>query len=283
MKYGYYFKKIRKRRGLTIREIASNDVPISSISRFENETSDMYFGNVMTLLSNLGSSIDELLNEIDMDESSIHIESLRALFSTNEIKQLIRIYKDELAAYSENKNPVTLAIATVARIRIQKINHENISQYDLNFLNNILFKTNYWGEIEFYIFGSVADLLESSVLMRYTQSAVDYLKGNYSAFYSRNDLALSTLLNSISIFIFQKDMKSSRYLLDEIEPLIEKSDIFSDRLVFEFLKEIWEVKFLETKKDLKASDLSSYLIAEQLNARDLIEYFEEGFNSLLKN
>ncbi|MDR2661171.1 MAG: hypothetical protein LBC17_03980 [Lactobacillaceae bacterium] len=243
--YGNYFKKIRKRRGFTLKQVSNGIVPPSSISRFENGESDMYFGNVVSALGHMGSSLEELLTELDELNDAYYIDSIKLIISEQNVKKLITIKNHHISMFEVANNPLDAALYKLARIHINHLQNIKINQSDLDDLNDFLFASEDWGEFEYYIFGIIAEFLNTKTLINYSEN-IFYGEKKFRLS-SISDVALSSVLHTIFLLIIRNEITNAKYFLDNIEQITINADILSDRIIYSFYREITEYKIRDQK------------------------------------
>lgn len=187
---GSIFKKIRKEKGLTLKEMQTNNLSISQLSKIENGENIPSADEFILLLDNnylhskalIGTKYDEYGN-------TENITSLKEL--SIEAQNLFQKYGD---IYFQHIHLQIEALLTL----IDTNNHYETSREFLLQIKEYFLKVNNWGDYELYLLSNYLFMFEIDDAIFFGNIAIKIIEKNYK-FY-RNQSNARVLLNNLTMY-----------------------------------------------------------------------------------
>ena len=161
MDLGELFRELRIARGLKLKDVASDKLSVSQLSKFENGQTMLSSDKLLVAISGIHMNFSEFgyaLNNYQEPEFFKLGEKIAALHSKQDIdglKKLLVTYKgyESFDVY----NRLNLLVIKVAIHSLD--NGSLITDEDKKFLTNYLYEIEAWTEYELYIFGNTMSIL----------------------------------------------------------------------------------------------------------------------------
>lgn len=201
---GSIFKKIRKEKGLTLKEMQTNNLSISQLSKIENGENIPSADKFIEILSLLNLKYDEFI--LLLDNNYLHskaligtkyaeygnaenITSLKEL--SIEAQNLFQKYGD---IYFQHIHLQIEALLTL----IDTNNHYETSREFLLQIKEYFLKVNNWGDYELYLLSNCLFMFEIDDAIFFGNIAIKIIEKNYK-FY-RNQSNARVLLNNLTMY-----------------------------------------------------------------------------------
>lgn len=278
--YGQQFKKIRKRLNLSLKDVASNIVSISTLSRWENGKEDMLFTKLLQLLQKVDTTPLEFFSYLPVSHSnSIDFEHQIALLQlNNDTISLYKIYLNNISNYHKTKNNLYLLHGIIAAdifygLTNKKIAKDAYIQEAYAILSDDL-ECNYK---TIKLLGNTVRLLPTNKVYAITNlllNNIDHIKDKSLRNYH---FAWMTILNAF-ITLIMKDSASALKLSRKIELLSIPNDqpLISIRKHFFMLL----IKF-KTQSNSDSTEIEKYIqTLKELDLTAIAESFENIFSEL---
>ena len=203
MDLGELFRELRIARGLKLKDVASDKLSVSQLSKFENGQTMLSSDKLLVAISGIHMNFSEFgyaLNNYQEHEFFKLGEKIAALHSKQDIdglKKLLVTYKgyESFDVY----NRLNLLVIKVAIHSLD--NGSLITDEDKKFLTNYLYEIEAWTEYELYIFGNTMSILSDSDLI-FLGKAFEERSKLYSSLTSHKKSAEIAFLNLILILIY---------------------------------------------------------------------------------
>lgn len=128
LKYNKCYKKIRKNKGITQEKICSKYISRSTLSKFENEKSNISLDLYIYLLDSIDMSHEEfnyIANDYVKDTKTDIIESFFSIMSNHEVSKLKKL-KEKCNVYLSKKSSIAISnISEVISSQLQLLNCKN--------------------------------------------------------------------------------------------------------------------------------------------------------------
>ncbi|RNA66909.1 helix-turn-helix domain-containing protein [Alteribacter keqinensis] len=190
-RYGQTLRKIRKQKGLSMKELAGDSLSVSFLSKFERGESDISLTLIDQLLSRLHVSYDEFLY-IHHDYSNRTIDSFFHRVNQAYMEQNIGKL-EQLAEVEENQNHLIL-LELYGNI----LKNESSDDLQLNpdSLFDYLFSVEVWGYYELKLYKSTMLLMNPDMVLNLSHTA--FKKGKrYHSFKDYKNVMASIFLSTI--------------------------------------------------------------------------------------
>ena len=228
MDLGELFRELRIARGLKLKDVASDKLSVSQLSKFENGQTMLSSDKLLVAISGIHMNFSEFgyaLNNYQEPEFFKLGEKIAALHSKQDIdglKKLLVTYKgyESFDVY----NRLNLLVIKVAIHSLD--NGSLITDEDKKFLTNYLYEIEAWTEYELYIFGNTMSILSDSDLI-FLGKAVEERSKLYSSLTSHKKSAEIAFLNLILILIERKEIYYVRYFMSKLEEILNYQDMFA--------------------------------------------------------
>jgi len=202
MDLGELFRELRIARGLKLKDVASDKLSVSQLSKFENGQTMLSSDKLLVAISGIHMNFSEFgyaLNNYQEPEFFKLGEKIAALHSKQDIdglKKLLVTYKgyESFDVY----NRLNLLVIKVAIHSLD--NGSLITDEDKKFLTNYLYEIEAWTEYELYIFGNTMSILSDSDLI-FLGKAFEERSKLYSSLTSHKKSAEIAFLNLILILL----------------------------------------------------------------------------------
>ena len=228
MDLGELFRELRIARGLKLKDVASDKLSVSQLSKFENGQTMLSSDKLLVAISGIHMNFSEFgyaLNNYQEPEFFKLGEKIAALHSKQDIdglKKLLVTYKgyESFDVY----NRLNLLVIKVAIHSLD--NSSLITDEDKEFLTNYLYEIEAWTEYELYIFGNTMSILSDSDLI-FLGKAFEERSKLYSSLTSHKKSAQIAFLNLILILIERKEIYYVRYFMSKLEEILNYQDMFA--------------------------------------------------------
>lgn len=228
MDLGELFRELRIARGLKLKDVASDKLSVSQLSKFENGQTMLSSDKLLVAISGIHMNFSEFgyaLNNYQEPEFFKLGEKIAALHSKQDIdglKKLLVTYKgyESFDVY----NRLNLLVIKVAIHSLD--NGSLITDGDKKFLTNYLYEIEAWTEYELYIFGNTMSILSDSDLI-FLGKAFEERSKLYSSLTSHKKSAEIAFLNLILILIERKEIYYVRYFISKLEEILNYQDMFA--------------------------------------------------------
>ena len=228
MDLGELFRELRIARGLKLKDVASDKLSVSQLSKFENGQTMLSSDKLLVAISGIHMNFSEFgyaLNNYQEPEFFKLGEKIAALHSKQDIdglKKLLVTYKgyESFDVY----NRLNLLVFKVAIHSLD--NGSLITDEDKKFLTNYLYEIEAWTEYELYIFGNTMSILSDSDLI-FLGKAFEERSKLYSSLTSHKKSAEIAFLNLILILIERKEIYYVRYFMSKLEEILNYQDMFA--------------------------------------------------------
>lgn len=228
MDLGELFRELRIARGLKLKDVASDKLSVSQLSKFENGQTMLSSDKLLVAISGIHMNFSEFgyaLNNYQEPEFFKLGEKIAALHSKQDIdglKKLLVTYKgyESFDVY----NRLNLLVIKVAIHSLD--NGSLITDEDKKFLTNYLYEIEAWTEYELYIFGNTMSILSDSDLI-FLGKVFEERSKLYSSLTSHKKSAEIAFLNLILILIERKEIYYVRYFMSKLEEILNYQDMFA--------------------------------------------------------
>lgn len=228
MNLGELFHELRIARGLKLKDIASDELSISQLSKFENGQTTLSSYKLLVAISGIHMSLSEFgyaLNnyqEPAFFKLGKRIAEFHSKQDIDSLKKMQVTYKryESFDVY----NRLNLLVIKVAIYSLD--NSYPITDEDKEFLTNYLYEIEAWTEYELYIFGNTMSILSNNDLIFLGKAFEDRSK-LYSSLTSHKKSAEIAFLNLILILIERKKVYYARYFISKLEATLNYQDMFA--------------------------------------------------------
>jgi len=221
---GLQFRKLRIQRHLTLREVATDIVSVSLLSRFERGDADIHIHQLLSILDRIGVSLVEFASEIDSNNgSSGTFEDLvKKAYERNDSKALAMMALIKIKSYHDSgKFYLLYEGATAANCYADLTGNVLLNKQDRLIIESRLSDTVYWGIQEIRMFSNVTLLIPCSLALSMSLLLCDELPELSKQSYIAVDEAWTVLLNVLYSLMLRRNTNSASKLWNRLkgEPL----------------------------------------------------------------
>lgn len=222
--YGRVYKRLRKKYGMTLSEASSGIVDAATLSRWENDKGEMYFGNVIELLKKINMYPDEFImiakKETNKERDAV-IEKLKKIYLSKDSKGLYDLAQIQLKKYQETIKEIDLFLAVTICCMYQDLTGKSILSDELKVkLYSIFDNVQSWNEYYSRAFGNVVEAIDNERIFQYMKKIVIAVNKISNTDAKRKNCMIVALLNA-----YTKLIKSDIKLAKKAKVLLENLDI----------------------------------------------------------
>ncbi|MBD5429939.1 Rgg/GadR/MutR family transcriptional regulator [Lactobacillus sp.] len=209
---GPKFRKIRKSKKLTMKQISGEIISKSSLSRWERGEQDISLATFYKLLD----EIHVFSEEASSKELIQFISKVSDLYRKDEIKQLKNISQALLKQYAKDRSYETLIKVTTVCDLYMDLSDEDLTDTKFKHILTLqVCRIKTWYKQDLFLFANSQFFLESPVIYKKAYSLIE-------AVYNMTvvpDLESRALLNAVFVLLKKKDLTHAETLLNSIKEL----------------------------------------------------------------
>ena len=231
------------------------------------------------LLNKLNTSFDEFLiiNRGFSDyDFKIMINEVRDSTASNDIQNIIKI----LESY-QNKDKSTLKNFEITLLKSILNNYSKDiypSKSELEELVDYLFKVEHWGYYEISLFGNCFRQLTYQTIFLLTKELLNKIR-YYIRAESNKRLVIQLTINCLIVSIDKGHFKNARYLLKEVEHLLNNETSFYEKTVFIYASGY--LLYKEGNLDGKDKMLDALKVLKILSEDKFYKNYIEHYNKIV--
>ncbi|WP_197025126.1 helix-turn-helix domain-containing protein [Paucisalibacillus sp. EB02] len=206
MAYGKTLRKIRKQKGITLKELADGICSISFLSKFERTDSDITLGLMTSVLEKLMLSFDEFLyihHDFQPNKLEQFFKSVNTAYMNRNAKLLKELKNEEMKKWKrygvETYHWNALMIMMLGQIVDEQFIDEDFEENDIRLLSDYLFRVEVWGYYELALYNGTLLLLETDMVIMLSRTA--YQKSNRFKDFNKVKDAITTVLFNTIIYL----------------------------------------------------------------------------------
>ena len=171
---GQILKKIREAKGLSLYNVANDEISTSQLSRFENGYTDITLSKLLSVLKTLDVSLEEFMylgrGFHKMSNFEV-IDKINNYFYKNNSPALRRLL---INCTEKEKEKLSKKLTIILiKLKLQEIEKDNIvTSEEIDFISDYLFSIDIWGEYELELFSSTMEIFCQSSIMILTKEMV---------------------------------------------------------------------------------------------------------------
>lgn len=231
---GFEFRKVRKARGLTIKEVSEGIVSTATLSRWERGKHDLAVSTYYKLLDRLNVLADEVTP--NADDLFNFVTEVGLLMLPNNVKALRDKSRTLLLEYSRNKtlsNLLRAAIACSCYLDLSSVDlTDDVFKSELTLQLYKLKENKNWYKSDLILFCNAQFLLNPKIIYNLAQTLINNVFEKDIVF----DGPVAALLNSIYTLIKKKDLTDAKKLLNATAQIKYSPNNYSAEYRLEFYK-----------------------------------------------
>ncbi|QHW36729.1 helix-turn-helix domain-containing protein [Staphylococcus ursi] len=237
--YGKTFRKIRKSRGVKLKDISKMGVSVSQLSRFEKGETNLTISKFILILNEIMIPLDEFMNEAhDLRNNSLNerFEHLNCFIIENDISCMKQLLLEEIKKNTHRSRFYQLNLILI-KIRLQVLTGElYYTKEDLANLIDYLFSTEYWGYYELHLFTNTLDVINHETMMLLSREIVSRTE-SYNKILLHRRMFSAMLLHGYMTCIERGKMKDAYFFEKCIERCVFTETEIYEKLVFQYAKQ----------------------------------------------
>lgn len=277
---GELFKEMRLARGLKLKDIASDNLTVSQLSKFENGYNMLSADRLLKAIEGLHMSFAEFgmaMNHYDVDDLTKLSYRISQSRQRNDVAGLQELLKE----YSEPQNLPMYQFLEYVLIQnnLQSLGGEyQITKEEIDRVTQYFYNVEIWTGYDLFIFGNTMDLYSTDDLIFIAKS----LWQDSQKFINLSNYRVGIkgfLVNIIAVFIERNENYYAQYYLERLSSMLHYQDVL-EKIFIEFYN-----RFLQCKANHFASDqdmLNFFTSLELLGAKDFAQSLSHQY-ILLKN
>ncbi|MBP2619956.1 Rgg family transcriptional regulator [Streptococcus panodentis] len=232
MELGELYKELRMARGLKLKDVASDNLSISQLSKFENGQSMLSADKLFVAIEGINMTLMEFGHAFNNYEDRAFFklgDQIAQLHARQDIEGLKRLLK--VLESKEDKKVYDNLNLLIVKENIHFLDRSfEIKKEEVEFLTSYLYGIDEWTEYEIFLFGNTLSLLSNSDLVFLGKEFVKRDKF-YRSIPTHQTAAKLTLSNLIFVLIERREFDYVTYFLDILEDSVD----YEDMLIITFL------------------------------------------------
>ena len=205
---GALLKKIRLSKNLTLKELASDYLSVSFLSKFERGESDISLSRFFLLLDKLDVSIEEFYGILSQDNPTHTeklLESASKAYYQNDILLLQKYAGEERHKFELTQDKSFLYNSIMLESFLVSVSNKEVDENKVRELTDYLFSIEQWGKRELIILGNSMSFISTQTLNVLTKEIV-YRTRLFGKSDSNQRIRLSLLINAAYEFLRRDEL-----------------------------------------------------------------------------
>ena len=215
---GALLKKIRLSKNLTLKELASDYLSVSFLSKFERGESDISLSRFFLLLDKLDVSIEEFYGILYQDNPTHTerlLESASKAYYQNDVLSLQKYVGEERHKFELTQDKSFLYNSIMLESFLASVSNKEVDENKVRELTDYLFSIEQWGKRELIIFGNSMSTQTLNILTK----EIVYRTSLFGNSDSNQRIRLSLLINAAYEFLQRDELDFAKYYLDLVNDI----------------------------------------------------------------
>lgn len=280
MDIGSTLHKIRKDKGLTLKEVAGEVISVSHLSRVEKGENKLSTDEFFLVLENLNTTVEEFQFIRGNDRESYQKEILEEIVEAMNHRDIKKL--KDIEGELKQKSYAPYSFEQFMLIGIENVySGFNQKAFDGSFFLDYLMQVENWGKLELNIFMLFAITLPSETIVNLMDTAIKKCQF-YGKLRGHELMPLHLLQNVFTTFLFLGEIKHAEMILHRVETdYLLKNDSIQEHLGWEFNKGLLHFKKGEIEKGKRCCERTIQL-SERLGKEDRANNFRRRLEQWLK-
>lgn len=271
--YGKYFKQLRKKQDISLKDAAANVISASQLSRWENGRSNISFETVINLLDNIHIRANEFIMYCNLNPTNSLTHKIFNAYQRKDITELKHLTLKQIKQSKTSKNRFDLFLAVAAaNFYFDLTNIRLISKFDILKVKSILSSTSYWDYYYISAWGNTLAFYDPTFNFKIASRILTILKNQTTLEFGMEYYTWCTILNAL-IRIIPENIELAKKLSLKINKVSIPNSFLSIQLKKRFMDIYIKYQLHESDKE----ELNKFLYSlENLRLIDLkneLEYF----------
>ncbi len=282
---GEVFKKLRTNRHISLKQIATEEVSVSQLSRFESGKSDISLSKFLIALDNLNIEVDEFIDTVNNYQRTEQIKFMSALVPLEyerNVEGFRKMMLEEEEKFKKNPDVYRYHLNVILLQGFICKCDESIP-FPKKYINEIadyLFTTEEWNYYEIILIGNLYLFIDIPLLHKMGQEIIKRQEF-YREIGSQKSVVMITLLNIFETCVYRGALDVADYYKQETIKLItDETDLYK-RTIHLFLSGMLDYK--EGKKEKGIEEMNKAIkIFEWVGSENLANNYKKDFEKYVK-
>ena len=196
--YGKYFKQLRKKQDISLKDAAANVISTSQLSRWENGRSNISFETVINLLDNIHIRANEFIMYCKLNPTNSLTHKIFNAYQRKDITELKHLTLKQIKQSKTSKNRFDLFLAVAAaNFYFDLTNIRLISKFDILKVKSILSSTSYWDYYYISAWGNTLAFYDPTFNFKIASRILTILKNQTTLEFGTEYYTWCTILNAL--------------------------------------------------------------------------------------
>lgn len=279
---GSVIRKVRKSKGLTLKQVAGSELSVAFLSKVERGDSDISLNNFLSVLHALNVSWDEFFyvaHGYQPDNRSIFMENVKKYALEDNVYGLQRLQPSEATAHNHESNYHHFNVIFIELI-IARIKHEQFNKEYVTEIQTYLLNVEDWGMYELTLFNNVMFCFSTSILKLLSDTAIKKTI-SYRRLPKYEELLMSLVCNEMEIMLQQKNLEQAQKIVLQSSEIHRETRISLSNMKFNFLKGVllmYQGNFDHGKEIVVGIINACYVLGDDSLANSFENYLNEYTN-----
>ncbi len=271
--YGKYFKQLRKKKDVSLKDAAANVISTSQLSRWENGRSNISFETVINLLDNIHIRANEFIMYCNLNPTNSLTHKIFNAYQRKDIIELKHLTLKQINQSKTSKNRFDLFLAVAAaNFYFDLTNIRLISKFDILKVKSILSSTSYWNYYYISVWGNTLAFYDPTFNFKIASRILTILKNQTTLEFGTEYYTWCTILNAL-IRIIPEKIELAKKLSLKINKVSIPNSFLSIRLKKRFMDIYIKYQLHESDKEELNKFLYSLENLQLIDLKNELEYF----------
>ena len=271
--YGKYFKQLRKKQDVSLKDAAANVISTSQLSRWENGRSNISFETVINLLDNIHIRANEFIMYCNLNPTNSLTHKIFNAYQRKDITELKRLTLRQIKQSKISKNRFDLFLAVAAaNFYFDLTNIRLISKFDILKVKSILSSTSYWNYYYISVWGNTLAFYDPTFNFKIASRILTILKNQTTLEFGTEYYTWCTILNAL-IRIIPENIELAKKLSLKINKVSIPNSFLSIRLKKIFMDIYIKYQLHESDKEELNKFFYSLENLQLIDLKNELEYF----------
>ncbi|MCT7790059.1 MAG: helix-turn-helix domain-containing protein [Lactobacillus crispatus] len=271
--YGKYFKQLRKKQDISLKDAAANVISASQLSRWENGRSNISFETVINLLDNIHIRANEFIMYCNLNPTNSLTHKIFNAYQRKDITELKHLTLKQIKQSKTSKNRFDLFLAVAAaNFYFDLTNIRLISKFDILKVKSILSSTSYWDYYYISAWGNTLAFYDPTFNFKIASRILTILKNQTTLEFGTEYYTWCTILNAL-IRIIPENIELAKKLSLKINKVSIPNSFLSIQLKKRFMDIYIKYQLHESDKEELNKFLYSLENLQLIDLKNELEYF----------
>jgi len=242
-KYGKTFREIRKQKNLTLQYIAKDIMSVSMISKFERDEADVTLSRIIPILDRMNVTLEEFLythNEFKKSEFRETLSLVIKAYQQSNLTLISRIIEEEEEKFNKTEIVDFKMNSLMFKAIRSDLTGEQLTQESIDFVVNILWSLEVWGEYEVTIYGNMIKVINIESVILLSKEIFKKSK-RYARLTSHRADIYGIMINTIIVCLEKNKNEESMFFLTEVKKSNIPEQFIYEKLIFKYLDGLLEL------------------------------------------